>query len=185
MANDNMQELERRMSGAFENLNKEFSGLRTGRASTNLLESVTVDAYGAAMPLNQVGTVSVPEARLLTVQVWDNGLVKSVEKAIVNAGLGLNPQPDGNLIRVPVPDLTEERRLELVKVAGRYAEQGRIAVRNIRRDGMDKIKKQKNDGDISEDDLHSFESEIQKLTDDWVKKVDGMLSKKEEEIKQV
>lgn len=185
MANVDLKDMERRMDGALDAFGKDLGGLRTGRASVALLDPVQVDAYGASTPLNQVATVAVPEARLLTVQVWDAGLVKSVEKAIVNAGLGLNPQPDGNLIRVPLPDLTEERRLELVKVAGRYAEQARISVRNIRRDGMEQAKKLQKEGDISEDAQKKIEADIQKLTDDGVKKIDTTLLSKEGEIKQV
>jgi len=139
------------MDGAVEVLKKEFSGLRAGRDSTALLDQVTVNAYGASMPLAQVGTIGVPEARLLTVQVWDNGNVKAVEKAIREADLGLNPQTEGNLVRIPIPELSEERRVELSKVAGRYSEQARIAVRNVRRDGMDTLKRMERESDISQD----------------------------------
>jgi ribosome recycling factor len=145
-------DLKRRMDGALDALKREFVGLRTGRASTSLLEHIQVDAYGSAMPLNQVASVSVPEPRLLTVQVWDNGNIKATEKAIQDSGLGLNPQTEGNLIRVPIPELSEERREEMTKVAAKYAEQGRIAVRNVRRDGMDSLKKLEKDGDISQDE---------------------------------
>lgn len=176
---------DRRMDGAVEVLHKEFSGLRTGRASTSLLDTVTVDAYGAAMPLNQVGTVGVPEPRMLSVQVWDKGMVKSVEKAIMDAGLGLNPQSDGQLIRIPIPALNEERRKELSKVAGKYAEEARIAVRNVRRHGMDELKKAEKDGDISEDEHRQYSDEIQKMTDTNVAKIDESLAHKEEEIMQV
>lgn len=176
-----MKDLERRMESAFDVLQKEFSGLRTGRASTSLLESVVVEVYGAKMPITQVSTVSAPEARLLTVQVWDANNTKAVEKAITNAGLGLNPQPSGTLIRVPIPGLTEERRVELAKVASKYAEQARVAVRNLRREGMDTVKKEK----PSEDEQKKTEDAIQKLTDTWVKKIDDALSHKETEIKQV
>ncbi len=185
MAEVDMKDLERRMSGAYDMLGKEFSGLRTGRASTGLLENVQVEAYGSQTPLTQVGSISVPEARLLTIQVWDANLIKPVEKAIANSGLGLNPQPDGNLIRVPIPDLTEERRIELAKVAGSYSENAKISVRNVRRDGMETVKKSEKDGDISEDDRKRLEDEVQKLTDNWVKKIDEAFVKKEEEIKQV
>ena len=178
-------DLERRMDGAIEVLHKEFGGLRTGRASTSLLDPVTVEAYGQAMPLNQVGTVGVPEPRMLTVQVWDKGMVKSVEKAIMDAGLGLNPQSDGQLIRIPIPPLNEERRKELAKVAGKYAEETRVSVRNVRRHGMDELKKLEKDGDISEDELHQYSDEIQKMTDANVAKVDQTLAHKEEEIMQV
>lgn len=175
----------RRMEGAIEVLHKEFGGLRTGRASTGLLDPVQVEAYGQAMPLNQVGTISVPEPRMLTVQVWDKGMVKSVEKAIMDAGLGLNPQSDGQLVRIPIPALNEERRKELVKVAGKYAEEARVAVRNVRRHAMDELKKAEKDGDISEDELRQYSDEVQKLTDEFVKQVDDTLSAKEGEVMQV
>lgn len=185
MAEPNLKELERRMEGAFDLLSKEFSGLRTGRASTGLLEHVTVEAYGSHMPLSQVGTVNVPESRLLSVQVWDAGLVKAVEKAITNAGLGLNPQAEGNVIRVRVPDLSEERRKELSKVAAKYAEQARIAVRNVRRDGMEEVKKMEKEKQISEDDQRRYADRIQKMTDLLVEKIDKSLEQKEKEIMQV
>ncbi|MDY0008283.1 MAG: ribosome recycling factor [Bdellovibrionales bacterium] len=185
MDNMDMSDLERRMGGAFDALGKEFAGLRTGRASVNLLDPVVVEVYGAKMPLNQVASVSIAEARLLNVQVWDASNTKAVEKAIANAGLGLNPQPSGTLIRVPLPGLTEERRVELVKVAAKYAEAARVAVRNIRREGMDTTKKLQKDGKISEDDLKRNEERIQKMTDTWVKKIDDTLAQKEQEIKQV
>ena len=176
------QDLQRRMDGALDVLKKEFSGLRTGRASVNLLDTVMVDMYGSKMPLNQVGTVSVPEARMLSVQVWDGDAVRTVEKAIRDAGLGLNPMPDGNNIRIPVPDLNEERRLELTKIAGKIAESTRISVRNVRRDGMDSIKKMEKDGSISEDDLKRLSDEVQKMTDEVIKSVDTSLSDKEKDI---
>lgn len=176
------QDLKRRMDGALDVLKKEFSGLRTGRASVNLLDTVVVDLYGSKMPLNQVGTVNVVEARMLSVQVWDGSAVKLVEKAIRDSGLGLNPMPDGNNIRIPVPDLNEERRQELVKIAGKIAENARISVRNVRRDGMDNIKKMEKNGDISEDDLKRFSDEIQKLTDEAIKSADGSLVDKEKDI---
>lgn len=181
----NITELKQRMQGAQDVLEKEYVGLRTGRASTNMLETVTVDAYGSRMPLNQVGTVSVPEPRLLTVQVWDTGLTKSVEKAIRDAGLGLNPQGEGSLIRVPVPELSTERRTELQKVAGKYAEQARVSIRNIRRDGMDLIKKMEKDKEISEDEQKRLSDDIQKLTDDCIKKVDQMLAAKEADVMKI
>jgi len=181
----NLDQTKQRMDGALEALRKEFSGLRTGRASTSLLDNIHVDAYGSAMPLNQVGTVGVPEPRLLTVQVWDTGLVKSVEKAIRDAGLGLNPQPDGQLIRVPVPELSQERRQELAKIAGKYAEQARVAVRNVRRDAMDALKKQQKDGKLSEDEHKAQTEKVQKLTDDSIKKIDESLVHKEKEISHV
>ena len=178
-------DLERRMEGAVEVLHKEFGGLRTGRASTSLLDPVTVEAYGQAMPLNQVGTVGVPEPRMLSVQVWDKGMVKAVEKAIMDAGLGLNPQADGQLVRIPIPPLNEERRQELAKVAGKYAEEARVAVRNVRRHGMDELKKAEKDGDISEDAHREYADDIQKMTDANVAKIDETLAHKEEEIMQV
>ncbi len=175
-------DLKRRMDGAMEALQKEFACLRTGRASTSMLEPVTVEVYGSMMPLNQVGTISVPEPRLLTVQVWDKSVMKSVEKAIRDAGLGLNPQSDGGLIRVPIPELNEERRKELGKVAGKYAEEARIAVRNVRRDGMDVIKKLEKDKQISEDEQKRHADEIQKLTDDFTAKIDKLLADKQKDI---
>ena len=178
-------DLKRRMEGALDALKREFVGLRTGRASTSLLENIQVDAYGSAMPLNQVASVSVPEPRLLTVQVWDNGNVKATEKAIQDAELGLNPQTEGNLIRVPIPELSEERREEMAKVAAKYAEQGRIAVRNVRRDGMDSLKKLEKDRDISQDEQHARGDDIQKMTDAYIKQVDELLETKEQEIMQV
>lgn len=177
----NLADFERRMQGAFDSLSKEFQGLRTGRASTNLLDNITVEVYGAKMPISQVGTVSAPEPRLLTVQVWDANNTKSVEKAIASSGLGLNPQPAGTLIRIPLPGLTEERRVELAKVASKYAEQAKIAIRNVRREGMEAAKKNK----LPEDDLKKTEEKIQKLTDGWTKKIDDALAHKEQEIKQV
>ena len=185
MAEVNLNDLERRMTAAHENYAKELSGLRTGRASANLLDGVQVEVYGAKMPLNQCASVSVAEARLLNVQVWDANNVKAVEKAIASAGLGLNPQPAGSLIRVPLPGLTEERRVELAKVAGKYAEGARVAVRNIRREGMDNAKKLKTAGQLSEDALKMNEEKIQKMTDLWIKKIDDSLAHKETEIKQV
>jgi ribosome recycling factor len=178
----NLDEIKRRMEGAFETLKKEFGGLRTGRASVNLLDGIQVDAYGSMMPLNQVGTVSVPEPRMLSVQVWDKGLVKSVEKAISIAGLGLNAQADGQLVRVPIPELSQERRQEIAKIASKYAEQARVAVRNVRRDGMEAFKKKQKDGDISEDEHKGQSDKIQQLTDQYVKKIDEALATKEKEV---
>jgi len=175
-------DLARRMDGAIEALKGEFQGLRTGRASVNMLETVQVDLYGSKMPLNQVGTVSVPEARLLTVQVWDASATKSVEKAIRDSGLGLNPQAEGTMIRVPVPQLNEERRTELTKVAGKYAESARVAIRNVRRDGMDTLKKMEKDNEISGDEQKRLADEVQKLTDQYVETIDTMLSDKEKDI---
>lgn len=177
----NKEEIKRRMEGAVDAYKHELSGLRTGRASTAMLDTITVEVYGSRMPLNQVGSISVPEPRLLTVQVWDSGSVKAVEKAIRDANLGLNPSPDGNLIRVPVPELNQERRKELSKVAGQYAESARVAVRNIRRDGMETLKKLKNDG-MSEDENKRLGEEVQKLTDTYIQKIDTMLSEKEKDI---
>lgn len=178
-------DLRKRMDGAIDVLRKEFGGLRTGRASANLLEPVHVEAYGNRMPLTQVGTVSVPEPRLLIVQVWDKGNVKPVEKAIREAGLGLNPQTEGQTIRVPVPDLTEDRRKELTKVAAKYAEQARVSVRNVRRDGLDLLKKQEKDSTITQDQHRKLDKDIQTLTDATIKRVDDLLAQKDKEILQV
>jgi len=180
-----MDDLQRRMEGALSTLKSDFGGLRTGRASTTLLEPIMVDAYGQQMPMSQVGTISAPEPRLLSVQVWDKGQVSFVEKAIREAGLGLNPMADGQMVRVPLPELNEERREELVKIAGKYAEQGRVAVRNIRRDGMDQLKKGEKDGEISQDEQKSLSDDVQKLTDYYISKIDEALSQKEAEIRQV
>ncbi len=180
-----MNDLKSRMQGSVDMLEKEFSGLRTGRASVNMLETVVVDVYGAKMPLNQVATVAVPESRLLSVQVWDMNNTKAVEKAIRDSGLGLNPQGEGSLIRVPVPELSTERRMELQKVAGKYAEQSRIAIRNIRRDGMDSLKKAEKENEISEDEHKKLSDEVQKLTDQYIKIVDDHLSKKESDVMKV
>lgn len=173
------------MAGAVEVLHKEFTGLRTGRASVSLLEPVMVEAYGVPTPLNQVASVSVPESRMLSVQVWDKTMVKAVEKAIRDSGLGLNPAADGTLVRVPIPALNEERRAELSKVAGKYAEQAKVSVRNVRRDGMDQLKKWEKDGEISKDEMHDQEKEVQKLTDKVIGEIDEALSHKEQEIMQV
>jgi ribosome recycling factor len=178
-------EIGKRMDGALEALRKELTGLRTGRASANLLDPVMVDAYGSSMPLNQVGTVSAPEARLITVTVWDKGMVKAVDRGIREAGLGLNPQTEGNLIRIPLPEMTEDRRKELVKVAHKYSEQAKVAVRNVRRDGMEKLKKAEKDGDISQDEHRRMSDEIQQMTDKHIAKVDETLQAKEKEIRQV
>ncbi len=177
-----IDELQKRMDGALEVLRKELQGLRTGRASASLLEPITVDAYGAEMPLNQVGTINVPESRMLSVQVWDKGLVKAVEKAIRASALGLNPAVDGTLIRVPLPELSQERRTELVKVAHRYAEQARVAVRNVRRDGMDELKKMERDSQISEDEHKLWADEIQRLTDSHIEGINDLLDHKEKDI---
>lgn len=185
MTDADLDSLQRRMDGAIEALKREFAGLRTGRASANLLDPITVEAYGQRMPVNQVGTVGVPEPRMLTVQVWDKGMVKAVEKAIRDSDLGLNPQSDGQLVRVPLPDLSEDRRKELTRVAGKYAEQARIAVRNVRRDGMDTLKKLEKDGDISKDEHQDRADQIQKMTDGHVAGIDKALAVKEQEIMQV
>jgi len=177
-------DLERRMEGAMNSLKTEFASLRTGRASASMLEPVQVDAYGQMTPINQVGTVNVPEPRMVTINVWDKGLVGKVEKAIRESGLGINPQLNGTIIMLPIPELNEERRKELTKVASQYAEHARVAVRNVRRDGMDKIKKAKADG-MSEDDQKFWETEVQELTDRFIKLVDEALEHKQTEIMQV
>lgn len=178
-------DLERRMDGAMANLKTEFASLRTGRASASMLEPVMVDAYGSMTPINQVGTVNVPEPRMVTVNVWDKGLVNKVEKAIRESGLGINPQLNGTIIMLPIPELNEERRRELTKVAGSYAENARVSIRNVRRDGMDQIKKAKADGDLSEDDQKIWEDEVQEMTDKAIKAVDAALETKQAEIMQV
>jgi ribosome recycling factor len=175
-------DLQRRMHGAVEALKHDLSGLRTGRASTALLDTIHVEVYGSSMPLNQVANVSVPEARMLTVQVWDRSNVQPVEKAIRSANLGLNPVTDGQLIRLPIPDLTEERRKELAKLVGQYAEKARVAVRNVRRDGMDHLKQDEKKHDIGEDERKRLEQEVQKLTDDTIKEIDDLAQAKEKEI---
>ena len=177
--------LKDRMQKTIASLRDELAGLRTGRASASLLEPVQVEAYGSKMPLNQVATVTVPEARMLSVQVWDRSLAGAVEKAIRNSGLGLNPAAEGVVIRVPLPDLNEERRRELTKVAHNYAEQARVAVRHIRRDGMDLLKKLEKDGNISQDDGRKFVDQVQQATDAAVSEVDNVLAVKEQEIMQV
>lgn len=179
------KDIEHKMERAVEVLQTDFSGLRTGRASTSLLDSIQVNAYGSMTPLNQVGSVSVPESRMLSVQVWDKTNVKAVEKAIVESGLGLNPAADGTLVRIPIPPLTEERRLELAKVARKYAEDAKIAVRNIRRNAMDDLKKMEKEGDIPQDALHDYSDEVQALTDKFVANIDETLGNKEEEIVQI
>ena len=182
MAAYDKSDLERRMHGAVESLKGDLGGLRTGRASVNLLDPVTVEVYGAHMPLNQVATVSAPEPRLLSVQVWDKSNVGPVDKAIRSAGLGLNPIVDGTTLRLPIPDLTEERRKELAKLAGQYAEKARIAVRNVRRDGMDALKLDEKKHEISEDDRKRSETEVQKLTDATIADIDSTATAKEKEI---
>lgn len=177
-------DLERRMEGAIGALKTEFASLRTGRASASMLEPIMVDAYGQKTPINQVGTVNVPEPRMVTVNVWDKGLVGKVEKAIRESGLGINPQLNGTIIMLPIPELNEQRRKELTKVAAQYAEHARVAVRNVRRDGMDQIKKAKADG-MSEDDQKFWETSVQELTDSFIAKVDEALEHKQAEIMQV
>ncbi len=174
-----------RMNKTLDSLKADFGGLRAGRAHVSLLDGIMVEAYGSMTPLAQVGTVSVPDARTLSVSVWDRGLAKAVEKAIMESDLGLNPASDGQLIRIPIPPLSEERRKELLKVAGKYAENNKVAIRNIRRDALDEIKKLKKDNAISEDEEKRFENEVQKLTDDSIKKIDDMVAQKEKDIMQV
>jgi ribosome recycling factor len=185
MSKPDLSKFKDRMDKAISALKEEFGGLRTGRASPGLIEPITVEAYGSAMPLNAVGAISVPEPRMLVVSVWDKGLVVSVEKAIRNAGLGLNPIVDGATLRIPVPPLTEERRRDLAKLAGKYAEQQRVAVRNVRREAMEELKKLEKDGDISQDDQKRYETEVQGFTDQAVKRIDETLKTKEQEIMQV
>jgi ribosome recycling factor len=185
VAEPDFDDVKRRMDGAIDTLKREFQGLRTGRAHTNLLEPVKVKAYGTEMPLNQVGTISAPEPRMLSVMVWDRSLSGAVEKAIRDSGLGLNPQAEGQTIRVPIPQLSEERRQEMFKVASKYAEQARVAVRNVRRDAMEKLKKAQKDGEIPEDDYKRWADELQKITDQHVKQIDDLLEHKEQEMMQV
>jgi ribosome recycling factor len=180
-----LKDLGRRMDGALEVLRKEFGGLRTGRASASLLEPITVAAYGGTMPINQLANVSVPEPRMITVQVWDRALVKPVDRAIRESGLGLNPQTEGQVIRVPIPDLNEERRRELTRVTAKYAEQARVSVRNVRRDGIEMLRRQEKDGDISQDQQRKLQQEIQHVTDDAIGRIDAMLAQKDQEILQV
>lgn len=183
--NDLKNDMQSRIAKTTEALKKDFAGLRTGRASTGLLDNIMVDAYGSMVPINQVGTIGVPEARMLSVNVWDKNLMKHVEKAIRESSLGLNPMNDGMQIRIPLPPLSEERRIELSKIAGKYTEEGKVAVRNIRRDILDKIKKMKTDNDISEDDEKRYGEEVQKIVDNATKEMDELLKEKEIEIKQV
>ncbi len=179
-----MAALEKRMEGALNALRSEFGSLRTGRASASMLDPVTVEAYGTPMPVNQLGTITVPEPRMVLINVWDKALVNTVDKAIRNSGLGINPQMDGTILRLPIPELNEERRRDLAKVAGHYAEQARIAIRNVRRDGMDQLKKAKADG-MAEDDQKFWHDEIQELTDATIARVDAALNSKQEEIMQI
>ena len=179
-----VDDLTRRMDGAMSALKSEFASLRTGRASSSMLDPVMVEAYGNKTPINQVGTVNVPEPRMVTINVWDKSLVDLVDKAIRESGLGINPQTNGTLIMLPIPELNEERRRDLSKVAAQYAEQARISIRNIRKDGMDQVKKYKLDG-MSEDDQKFWEGEVQEMTDDYVKRIDSLLHTKQDEIMQV
>lgn len=181
MSDLDMNDLRKRMEGALASLKSEFSGLRTGRATASLVEPIDVDAYGSKMPMNQVGTITVPEPRMIAINVWDKGLVGAVEKAIRESGLGINPVVDGQNVRVPIPQLNEERRTELAKVAAKYAEQAKIAIRNVRREGMEAVKKT----DGGEDEQKKLSEDVQKLTDEMVKKVDEALASKESEIMQV
>ena len=181
----NKDDLSKRMDGAISSFNGDLAGLRTGRASTNMVDGILVDAYGQKMPLDQVGSISVPEARMISIQVWDKGLVVAVEKSIHESGLGLNPQVDGELVRIPIPELNEERREELSKIAGKYAEHAKISIRNVRRDGMDEIKKIEKEGSVGKDRAKDLEGEVQELTDDYIKRIDDILSQKESEIRQV
>ena len=183
--NEIKKDTSERMEKTLETLRADFGGLRAGRAHASLLDNIMVEAYGNLSPISQVGTISVPDARTLSVSVWDKGLAKSVEKALRESDLGLNPVSDGQLIRIPIPHLSEERRKELVKVAGKYTEQTKVAIRNIRRDALDDVKKLKKDNLISEDDEKKYGNEIQKLTDESIKKIDDMLSQKEKDILQV
>ena len=185
MSDPDVDDLKRRMTGAVEALKHEFAGLRTGRASASLLDHLKVDAYGSEMPLNQVSTINVPEPRLITVQVWDRGMVGVVERTVRDSGLGLNPAVDGQLVRVPIPELTEERRAELAKIAAKYTEQARVAVRNVRRDGMDTLKKMEKAHEMSKDDHKIWSEEIQELTDSTIKRIDETFSVKQKEIMQV
>lgn len=180
-----MNDIKKRMEGAINTLHHEFSGLRTGRASAALLDPITVDAYGSPMPINQVGSVSVPDPRMLTIQVWDKSLVPSVEKAINESNLGINPMSEGQLIRLPMPALNEERRKELSKLASKYTEDAKIAIRNIRRDAVDQVKKAEKNGEISEDEMHDQLDEIQNITDEFTKKADDAFKTKEKDIMEV
>ena len=182
MAKYDKADLQKRMLGALEALKHDLSGLRTGRANIALLDTIKVEVYGSSMPLNQVATVSVPEPRMLSVQVWDKGNIQPVEKAIRSAGLGLNPMVDGPNIRLPIPDLTEERRKDLAKLTGQFAEKSRIAIRNVRRDGMDDLKADESKKEISEDDKKRLETEVQKLTDEMIAEADKLSEAKEQEI---
>ena len=180
-----LDDIKRRMDGALNSLRSDLAGLRTGRASASLLDPIVVDAYGQSMPINQVGTVTVPEPRMVAVQVWDKGMVGAVEKAIRESDLGLNPVTDGTNLRIPLPELNEERRKELAKVAHQYAEQARVSIRHVRRDGMEALKKAEKDGDLGQDEARAMSDKVQQATDDTIKEVDGIVAAKETEIMQV
>ena len=185
MFEDDIADINQRMSKALESMKNDFSGLRAGRASVSMLDSIQVDAYGSKIPLNQAATVNAPEPKLITIQVWDKSMADSVEASIRESDLGLNPMKDGQLIRIPIPDLSEERRLEITKVAKKFAENAKIVVRNIRRDSLDKIKKKQSDSEISEDELRHFSDEVQKITDLHTKNIDELFAQKEKDIMQV
>lgn len=180
-----LDDLKRRMKGAVNSLKQDLAGLRTGRASSSMLDPITVDVYGSHMPLNQVATISVPESRLISVQVWDRSVAGAVEKAIRESSLGLNPVVEGQLMRIPIPELNEERRQELVRVAHKYAEQAKVAVRHVRRDGMEEVKLLEKEGGIGQDDSRTYSDQVQKLTDETVAEIDQVLHQKEQEIMQV
>ena len=185
MSSFDLKDLERRMNGALHVLQQEYGGLRTGRANASFLDRVTVDAYGTPMPLNQLATITAPEPRMISVQVWDKSQIDAVDKAIREADLGLNPIGEGQVLRVPIPELNEERRQEIAKLAAKYAEQARIAVRNVRRDGMDQLKRQEKQGEIGQDAQHTHGAEVQEITDATIKKIDEALSAKEQDIMQI
>jgi len=185
MSDFDIKDLKRRMEGAVAVLKREFGGLRTGRASASLLEPIVVNAYGSQMPLNQLATITVPDPRMISVQVWDKDQVSAVDKAIRESELGLNPQVEGQILRLPIPELNEERRQEIAKVAHKYAEQARVAVRNVRRDGMEQLKRHEKEGDMGEDEHHTHAAEVQDLTDRMIKEIDDALGTKESEIMQV
>ncbi len=185
MSESDLENMSKRMEATLSNLALEMSGLRAGRASTSMVDSLVVDAYSSKMPINQLSNVSVPEPRLITVNVWDSQLVDAVVKTIRESELGLNPQVEGTLIRLPIPDLSEERRMEMVKIVGKYAESSKVAIRNIRRDVIEIIRKNEKNSEISQDERHTFENQIQKITDEYVSKIDKILIQKENDIKSV
>lgn len=185
MSKFDLKDLERRMQGALNVLKQEFGGLRTGRANASILDPITVDAYGTPMPLNQLATITVPEPRMISVQVWDRSQVEAADKAIRDSGLGLNPIGEGQVLRIPIPELNEERRLEIAKQAAKYAEQARVAVRNVRRDGMDQLKRQEKEGEMGQDEQHTHGAEVQEITDAIIKEIDEALAAKESEITQI